>query len=241
MRFLAALFALTCASARGDETARHRGAQLLADQGNDAWLKRDYALALERFQEAYQLFPSPKLHYNMALALDALGRTPEAAAEYQQFLDDAEDAPAAARVAAEQKIAELDRSLARLALRVDPDGASVAIDDVLVGNTPLRHPLHLLPGRHRLTVRRAGYEPDERELQLAKGSAPAIDLQLQVRVTQRPSESRSRWLVKRWWFWSAIGVVVTAVVIGGAVGGSQPGLPESKLGTICPWQSGGCH
>ena len=44
-----------------------------------------YARALADFEEAYRIFPSPKIFYNLALANAGLGRNADALREFEQF------------------------------------------------------------------------------------------------------------------------------------------------------------
>src|SRR5450432_395247 len=56
--------------------------------------------ALRKFAEAYRLFPSPKLHYNMGQAQSQIpGHEPEAYDEMSRFLSEAKDANAKLREA----------------------------------------------------------------------------------------------------------------------------------------------
>ena len=73
-----------------------------------AALKRDdYQAALSRFEEAYALVPSPKIHYDFGLAYVGLGRSAEALAAFERFLAEAPDAPADKRERATAMVAKL--------------------------------------------------------------------------------------------------------------------------------------
>ena len=73
-----------------------------------AALKRDdYRAALARFEEAYALVPSPKIHYDFGLAYVGLARPGEALAAFERFLAEAPDAPADKREKAAGWVATL--------------------------------------------------------------------------------------------------------------------------------------
>jgi hypothetical protein len=55
------------------------------DQGVARYRAGDYRGALGRFELAYQQFPSPKILFNIAITLEALGRPAEAAHAYRRF------------------------------------------------------------------------------------------------------------------------------------------------------------
>lgn len=73
-----------------------------------AALKRgDHRAALARFEEAYALVPSPKIHYDFGLAYVGLGRSADALASFERFLAEATDAPPDKRDKAASMIASL--------------------------------------------------------------------------------------------------------------------------------------
>ena len=68
-----------------------RAAKLV--EGVAALKRGDHQAALTRFEEAYALVPSPKIHYDFGLAYVGLGRTADALAAFERFLAEAPDAP----------------------------------------------------------------------------------------------------------------------------------------------------
>jgi tetratricopeptide (TPR) repeat protein len=62
-------------------------------EGVDAMKRGDYEAALARFEQAYALVPSPKIHYDFGMAYVGLGRPAEALAAFERFLAEAPDAP----------------------------------------------------------------------------------------------------------------------------------------------------
>ncbi|MEP6653702.1 MAG: tetratricopeptide repeat protein [Myxococcales bacterium] len=51
----------------------------------------EFQQALAAFKDAYALFPSPKIHYNFALAYQGMGRNADALEALDTFLRDATD------------------------------------------------------------------------------------------------------------------------------------------------------
>ena len=76
-------------------------------EGVAALKRSDYKVALARFEEAYALVPSPKIHYDFGLAYVGLGRRDAAVAAFERFLAEAPDAPADKREKAASLIATL--------------------------------------------------------------------------------------------------------------------------------------
>lgn len=61
-------------------------ARALFEEGKSAFAGERYQAALDRFGEAYGLIAAPALLYNMAAALEALGRPGEAAVKLRGYL-----------------------------------------------------------------------------------------------------------------------------------------------------------
>ena len=89
------------ASPAPDTTAREQARAKLVD-GLELLKRGAPAGALAAFQEAYALFPSPKIKYDFGLAYLGLHREADALSAFEQFLAEAPDAPADKRRRAEQ-------------------------------------------------------------------------------------------------------------------------------------------
>lgn len=140
---------------------------------------KDYAGALAEFQIANDLVPAAQPLYKIGACYDGMGKSAEAIAAYQRFIDAAKNNPklAADVLAAKARIAELKKAVAALvAVNVTSEPASAAVDvdgQAQPGATPLE--LKLAPGKHRVKVTAPGYEPMERDIDVvAKQAAPAL-------------------------------------------------------------------
>ncbi len=76
------------AAANADAQARQA-----FDAGEAAYADGHFDVAYDHFQRAYAMSHRPVLLYNLATALDRLGRSGEAAGYYQRYLDQVSDAP----------------------------------------------------------------------------------------------------------------------------------------------------
>jgi hypothetical protein len=81
-------------------------------EGVDLMKRGDYQGALGRFEEAWALVPSPKIHYDFGMAYVGLGRPADALAAFERFLAEAPDAPADKREKAASLITPLRRQVA---------------------------------------------------------------------------------------------------------------------------------
>lgn len=78
----------------------------------------------------------------------------------------------------EGELKRLKNFVARIELSVNVEGAEVAIDDRVVGTTPLESPLLVNPGRRKFAVRRKGYAPLQRIIDAPAGEQTPISLEL---------------------------------------------------------------
>jgi len=91
-------------------------------EGVEAMRRGDYPAALARFEEAYALVPSPKIHYDFGLAYVGLGRSADALAAFERFLAEAPDAPADKREKATSLVSTLRERVAETSGRDERAG-----------------------------------------------------------------------------------------------------------------------
>jgi tetratricopeptide (TPR) repeat protein len=220
--------------ASGSEVARaadkdpRKAAIKLVSQGDRLFKKGDYAGALARYQEAYQIFPSPKIFYAMAKAEAELGRTLDALAHYEQFIDEAGDeVNEELRVDAQVSVQELEKTLAVVRFDVRPDGVTVAVDGAEVGVSPVDKPVRLAPGEHVYHFEKSGWTSVDKRARLAAGDR--LDEQITLREDRpapvageeppaAPPAATRRRGSDRVIFWTGVGVT-TALATGWALAG----------------------
>lgn len=137
------------------ETAREKAVKLLKE-GSDLYTKKDHKGALDRFQRAYQLFPSFKIHYNLAMVHNDMGQQVKAAQHFELFLKGEGASPALVKTA-RARFSVLRQRLASVTLSCVEKGAVVVVDGKEVGKTPLETKLYLSPGKHTVVVTKEGH------------------------------------------------------------------------------------
>ncbi|MCB9601984.1 MAG: tetratricopeptide repeat protein [Sandaracinus sp.] len=70
-----------------------QAARLTFQAAREAFSAGNYELALDRFEQAYQLSPRPVLLYNIGVTLDRLRRDEDAVARFTEYLERVPDAP----------------------------------------------------------------------------------------------------------------------------------------------------
>ena len=226
-------------------------AEVLLEQGNTLYDKADYTGALDKFQKANALYPTPEIVLNIGLTHEHLKNLQAAATHYERFLGQVDREADLARVKGiQQKLDGLRAQLGSVTLDCGVKGAAVTMDGNPSGSTPLGSRLYVTPGRHELAVIGAGQTPFNKTLDLRAGQHLALKVKLQPLAPPAdepgtkaldltpapPPKTGARPLYKRWWFWTAVGVVVAgtaAATIATQTGGSDR-LPWGELATDIP-------
>jgi tetratricopeptide (TPR) repeat protein len=113
--------------------------------------------ALVEFERAYQLAPSYKLLYNIALIRLQHNDYAQALKVFQEYLaEGGTEITSVRRSEVERHVANLKNKVGRVELTSGARGADVLVDDVVVGRVPLGELLVLNPGRRRITIARGG-------------------------------------------------------------------------------------
>jgi PEGA domain len=157
--------------ARKPDKATLEEAKHAYSAGEMAYKAGDYKTAIQNFQDAQALLPSPHATYWLALSLKADGLVPEALAELKTLLaSSSADRLGSEKLAtARAALDDLGKTPGMVKLSTDPAGASVSVDgEVSPGVSPLA--VKLAPGAHTLTVSLPGHESMALELEVPPGS-----------------------------------------------------------------------
>jgi len=200
--------------------------QARADFERGAALYRDgdFRGALAAFEAAQAHAPAPQALFNIARCQERLGQLADAADSYAAYLAAAPTAPDHDAVAA--RIQDLRARLpleASLRVSVEPPSV-VAVDGAPAGQSPVS--VRLQPGSHRVRATQDGYQPLERDVELAPGARVQLELSLiplvpPVAATERAPEAAVRNTLgpppptpPRRWTYVAAGVAVACLATG---------------------------
>jgi PEGA domain len=123
----------------------------------DLYERGDFQAALVTLEEAYALYPSPKLFFNLGVVQRGMGRDVEALASFERFLaEGGAAAPAERREDAERHVAALRGRVAFLDVVSDVSEAEVFVDGRRYGKTPVLAPIVVAPGPHQVLVQKQG-------------------------------------------------------------------------------------
>ena len=193
------------------------------ERGAELYRAGDFRAALAAFEAAQARAPAPQALFNIARCQERLGQLADAVDSYTAYLAAAPDAPDRAAVSA--RIEELRARLpleASLRISVEPP-AAVAVDGEPAGTSPVT--VRLSPGTHRIGATHEGYQPLEREVELAPGGRVQLELSLvpllPPAATGRAPEAAVRDTIKplpktqpRRWTWVATGIAAASLAAG---------------------------
>lgn len=152
-------------------------------RGDEALVNGRPAEALALYKEAYAARPDPALVYNMSRAYQAMGDFSSALDQLEHFEANA-PADVRARVPGLAKLlAEIRKNVASVAIVADVAGATVRLDDRILGKTPLAGIIRVKPGPGTLIVEKEGYFNFTRTLTLQGGALSTFDVKLASKQT----------------------------------------------------------
>jgi hypothetical protein len=183
------------------------------DRGLALFEKGENAAALAEFKRAYELIANPVVLYNMGLVYAAMYRPIEAVDALDRFLGEAGKATAEQQRQARKVRDEQAARIASLTVVTDHP-ATIEIDGLAAGSTPMSTPLRVTSGAHAITALSPGYQPARREVTLAGQVNETVTL------TLVPTETGSAHVT------IAVPVPGAEVWINGKLAGKTP-LPAS--------------
>jgi hypothetical protein len=138
---------------------------------------------LAKLQATYDQTHNPGILLELANCRHRLRHSAQAETLLKRYLS---EAPSAApdRSAVTNQIEQLGHEIADVQLRVDVDGASIYLDDVLLGQSPLADPQRWDAGKHRLRIEKAGFHQREEVVEVKGGNALALNLSLSAATDQ---------------------------------------------------------
>ena len=120
---LVILSILAQTSAPTPEQEAKAKAQVVLKEGAQLYQHGAYADALEKFEQAYSVFPSPKLFFNIGQANRELGRPAEAVVAFERFIAEVVDASPELLSEAKRSVNELAPKIGKLIIDCDVTGA----------------------------------------------------------------------------------------------------------------------
>jgi hypothetical protein len=168
--------------------------------GEAAEKRQDWRAAIAEFKLAYEAQPHPAPLFKIARNYERLEEWRSAVEYYQRYLDESPDArdrdKVAAKIEALQKNVEAEAPRPQateglLVVQSNVDGAHVAVDGQVLGDTPFEQAVPA--GPHRVDVTLDGYAAVQRDVRIPAGGSEQIRALL-IAAAVEP-EHRGGWLI----------------------------------------------
>ncbi len=198
-----------------------------------------YVGALDKFQKAYELYPSPKIFFNIAQTQKELGRYVKAIQAYEKFLEKApKDTAKDLLVLAKERINDLRKDIAVLKIEISQPNAQVTVNGTPYGTSPLNDPIRLMPGAHTLVIKKKGYNTEAMDVKLNPGQTISRRVALtrpKQKLVEKPIVYKTIDIPKKGlallWTGTAITAVagITASILGGLALREEKKMGDSSL------------
>lgn len=178
----------------------------------------EYQAAIDEYKKAYALYPSPKLFPNIASAHKYMGQNLKALENFEKFLkatrvDSPDRSIQRLRKEVQREIHYLLKLIGRVRVVVNVHNAVVKVAGLERGTSPMDKVFRFKPGPVNVTVKKKGYYPFDKTVNLAAGKVATVKVMLLRKIKPKVvvKVKRAPPVYKKWWFWTAIGTAVAAV------------------------------
>ncbi len=158
------------------------------EDGSRAFDQKRYKDAIDLFLEADRLVQHPAFACNASLAYEAMGDVAAALRWAREYLFRSPAAEDRAQLEAQIKRYESrlrEKGVQQVTVRSTPTGATVLVDGAPVGVTPWTG--EIIPGAHKVELRRRGYVDADRALDLPTDRAVELHVELKPQADTPPS------------------------------------------------------
>lgn len=164
------------ASAQVD-TARKEAAERF-DRGLRLFDERNLPAALAELERAHALAPNPVVLLNIGLVQASMGRSVQAVATLDRILAEPGTLSAARIEQARRTRDEHARRIGEIGVTTQVTGATVELDGVAVGTSPLSAPLRVASGEHVVSVVATGFAPARKAVSVAGNTRVDVAIEL---------------------------------------------------------------
>lgn len=217
------------------QTKEKAEAKVHYDQGTVHFNLDEWPQAIQEFKAAYRLFPDAIFLYNIAQCHRKIGDAAEALSFYKKYLRERPDAPNRSEV--EKRIDELEAARAAQSQSREAPPAGLAPPNLPTSAAPSEPPAVPAPGP--APPEPAAAPPAQPPPALGT-AAPPVPARTEAAwpgadvTTTAPAPAESGSILRKWWFWTGVGVVVAAAVVITAVELSHSNSPSHYQGDMDP-------
>lgn len=198
-------------------------------RGQDLYNERNFPAALIEFRKAYEIAPNYRVLYNIGQVCYQMQDYVCALHSLEQYLSEGNtDIKPERREEVQKELAALKNRIGYLDVRTtNVEGAEVSVDDVVAGTTPLKQPITVSAGRHKVVIIMNGRVPVTRTVDVAGQDTAKLDIalaaitekqQVIIRDPGQQNQAPNRSMTALSWIGYGVGVGMLA---GGAVTGAM--------------------
>jgi len=190
-------------------------ARKLFEQGIHQEEAGDWAAALSTFRKVAAVRANHVVRFHLGLCLENTGQLVAARDEFRvaRGLAEKEDSTDAKKIVASstKHLTALDARIPKIRVRRPTAGATLSIDGTLVG-APFDTQVPVDPGKHRIDVQAAGYEPFHAEVITKDGDLTPVEITpVLARIEKRPPDPPTP-VVRSSAPWFVVGAGATVLV-----------------------------
>lgn len=165
-------------------------------RGGQFYQDSDWSHAIEEFRAAFDLWPNPVILFNLAQAYRRDGQLSRATETFTRYLETAPSLTREQRAEVEESVREIEETRALLTFEVEPSGATVTLNNRVLGTTPLARNIEVLPGDYRVHVECPNFEARDEtftvrahEQRLVNMRLRPVDLNARLIVNVSPADA----------------------------------------------------
>lgn len=179
-------------AAQGQATPPKSDAGAHFDRGVSFYNEGDFSAALAEFKRALEIAPNWQVLFNVGQCYFQLRDYPNALTTLKRYVDEGGDRiKKPARATVDTELADLANRVAQLTIVSNLDGATVSVDDQVVGTTPIDEPVLVGAGMRRITATHEGREAVVQHISIAGGDSRKIELTFAEPAPLQPSPAPS--------------------------------------------------
>ncbi len=197
------------------------------EKGKKFYEENDFHAALVEFKRAYELVPNYSILFNIGQIYYQIQDYPEALRNFQKYLTEGGDKiPNSRATEIKREISNLRMRISYLDISTNKVGASIFVDDVLIGKTPLPGYVEISSGRRKVTAVISGCLPATKMVEVGGGDMLEVKIELlsishpaKLKANSRENTSSGKVLFgdKRpsWLYWAIpAGLAATSAGLG---------------------------
>ncbi len=152
-------------------------ARAIFHRANERFEQRRHDDALQDYEQAYSMWPHPRVLFNIAVTLGYLARPLESAEKFREVLRYGPEpiTPERYRQATDRYM-ELMGQLAQILIVSNDNGARVFVNGRPIGTAPLEQAVTLGPGTHMISATLSGKIPYSEQIRLEPGTRARIEI-----------------------------------------------------------------